>query len=311
MIACVLMAAFLVMQPATPPEAVVPVAPVMQPAVPAKVPADATPPPRTTTVVVGDYSSANPPSAEVLLDWIEASDAKLKSLSADILYDRVFEIQGDRQIRRGQLFFEDRGLGEGGKPRRVIGAKFASLQVGDRFTPEEYHIVFDGVFLVERWPGSKQFVKTQVARPGEAVDALRAGKGPLPLPIGQKKADILARYTAEVLNSDEGATANVASETPNIVAFVKDCVQLKLTVRPELAGTEELHEIRLWYRIDGGMVLPRLVRAVNRAEDVSLVQLVNVKANETTPEGALDMVTPKDGWDVQVRELPAPAAKGP
>ncbi len=304
MIACVLMAAFLMMQPATPPETVTPpVAPVTSPAESSK-PAD-------VPAVVPEVKAVGPMTAEALLERIEASDSTLKSLSADILYDRVFEIQGDRQIRRGQLFFEDRGPGEDGKARRVMGAKFASLQVGDRFTPEEYHIIFDGIFLVERWPGAKQFVKTQVARPGEAVDALRAGKGPLPLPIGQKKADILARYVAVVPAVDDGAVANVASETPNIVAFVKDCVQLKLTVRPELAATEELHEIRLWYRIENGMYLPRLVRAVNRAEDVSLVQLINVKANETTPEGALDMVTPKDGWDVQVRELPVPAAKGP
>lgn len=266
-------------------------------------------PPAAAAPAEGARPGAMPGSVEELLDALEASDGAMASLTAEILYDRVFEIQGDRQIRRGSVYFRDRGALPSGGRDRVFAAKFTSLQVGDRYTEEAYHLVFDGVTLVERWPAQKQFVKTQLARAGERADALRVGKNPLPLPLGQKKADILVRYTAAMPAVEDGATANVEAETPAIRAFVAGCVQLHLTIRPELAKSEEVHEVRVWYRRDGALLLPRLVRAVNRAGDVSLVQLAKVKANGEIPAEAIDMATPTEGWDVQVRELPAPAAK--
>ncbi|GJQ29270.1 MAG: hypothetical protein HBSAPP03_11540 [Phycisphaerae bacterium] len=250
-------------------------------------------------------------AVDALLDAIEKSDAAVMSISADILYDRVFEIQGDRQIRTGKLYVADRRTPGSPVPARVIGARFESLQVGERFTPEIYHVIFDGAYLVERWPGQKQFVKTQLVRAGEVADALRVGKNPLPLPIGQKKADLLARYIAETPAAKEGAVGNVEAETPKIAAFIAGTRQLKLTVRPELVSTEELHEIRVWYKPEGDLLLPRLVRAVNRAGDVSLIQLINVRANQPIPDEGLDMTSPTDGWNVQVRELPPPSTGTP
>lgn len=245
-------------------------------------------------------------TADELLDELEKADKTLRSLIADIKYDRVFEIQGDRQIRIGKVYYQDLGALKDGVRDRKFGIRFTSLQIGKRLENEIYEVIFDGQWFVERRPAKKEFTKTQVARPGSNFDALRVGQGPFPLPVGQKKSDMLARYDATLLPSAEGLTANDEKETPALLDFVKGAYQLKLTVKPELAGSEELQEIRLWYRRgDDGALLPRLARTVNRAGDVSLVQMINVRLNETLPTDVLDTTSPKaeEGWNVQVREM--------
>lgn len=257
-------------------------------------------PPCPPAAPSGAGVAVNP--AEAFLETLEREDAALRTLTADVQYDRVFEIQGDRQVRVGKVSFEDAGAKAEGARTRRFAVRFSNLVVGDRVDAEPYELIFDGRWLVERRPAQKQIVKTRLAREGEDFDPLRIGTTPMPLPIGQKKADILARYTVELLPAEDGVVGNVTGDTEALKKFVKDAVQLKLTVRPELAKSEEVREARLWYRVEGGVHTPRLARAVSRAGDVSLVQLINVKVNQGVGNEAFDTAVPETGWDVQVRE---------
>src|SRR4051794_12475411 len=54
-------------------------------------------------------------SADDLLKALERADENLTSLTADIRYDRTFELQGDRQVRTGKLYFVS------GKPAAADG----------------------------------------------------------------------------------------------------------------------------------------------------------------------------------------------
>ena len=46
-------------------------------------------------------------TADELLTRLETADMDIKSLEADMLYDRVFGLVGDRQIRKGKLYYVD------------------------------------------------------------------------------------------------------------------------------------------------------------------------------------------------------------
>jgi hypothetical protein len=241
-------------------------------------------------------------TAEDLLRAVERSDAGLTTLSADVMYDRLFEIQGDRQIRWGRVFLENRPARADGTPDRRAGVRFTRLQVGDRAFDDTYEVVYDGESVVERWVDKKVFIKTRLGREG-GDEPLRVGRGPIPLPFGQRASDILTRYDATLVSSGEGAEGNDEVQSEGLKRFVEGTVQLKLTIRRELASKEDLHEIRLWYKRDEqGRFIPRLARAVNRSGDVSLVQIINVKLNEALPEGVLETGTPGEGWDVQIRD---------
>ncbi len=255
-------------------------------------------------------------NADDLLTALETADAGLSTLTAGIRYDRTFEIAGDRQVREGKLYFQARRDG-GDRADRKFSIRFERLIVGQRVRDEVKEFIFDGEWLVEKLPGEKPplFTKRQVVPPGERFVPLRIGEGPMPIPIGQRREDILSRYTAELVSADADLSE------AELKAFVKESYQLKLTPRADRPDEDEFREIRLWYQRKpgevGGMLLPRMARTINRSGDESVVQLINVQINGPIPEEVMKTSTPgpKEGWDVQIipyrQGLKDEAAPGP
>lgn len=286
----------------------VPAQPPTQPSTPAENP----PPAIGTTKVVQPAEASKPgeplkfADAAALLTALETADKGMKSLSADILYDRLFELEGDRQTRKGTLLFRNsvppHAAGPDAKPLpRAFAIRFDWMQAGERLEKRANWYVFDGQWLLETWPDEKRFKRRQLVAPGEVFDPLKIGEGPLPIPIGQKKDDILARYTAELLDAADGVNDDMQKQ------LVANGWQLKLV--PKKAESDEFREVRLWYRPDaGGRLLPRMARTIVRSGDISTVVLTSVKLDADIPEGVLDTAPPK-GFDGEVEEFRRPAAK--
>ncbi len=264
-----------------------------------------------------DTPQARFETAEQLLDALETADALIKSFQADVLYDRVFILQGDRHIRYGDLFFRVEppapvpaagGASPANRPRRTFAVRFHTIFIDNVKRPEESIWVFDGQWLIERRDRDKQFIKRQIAPPDAPIDPLRLGEGPIPLPIGQKKDEVLSRYEATLLDPREGIDpldpddAAEKTEVEKRREFVDDTYQLLLTPVAERADEDDFQEIRLWYQRRD--LLPRMAQTVSRGGDLSVVQLINIKTNLPLPEGILSVQTPRreDGWDIQVEE---------
>ncbi len=246
-------------------------------------------------------------TAEDLLKLIEDAEGRFRTLTAEVLFDQVKGVDADRRKRFGKIWFEDGRVQTPPGPRR-FAVRFDRVQFGSRIQDEVQEYIFDGQWMVERRPAEKQIIKQQVARPGETLDPLRLGEGRFPLPIGQKAAAIRARYAVEMLVPEAGLEAHEEKELPALLKFVAGTHQLKLVPVAGLIDTEELKEIRLWYRTEMGSdgltnLLPRLARTVNRAGDVTIVQMINVVLNAPVPPEVLSTAVP-EGWDAQVRELP-------
>jgi hypothetical protein len=255
-------------------------------------------------------------TADELLSALETADENLRSLDADILYERVFGLEGDRQVRQGKLYYVDNKQRlENGRPAsgaRKFAIHFKTLKLGNQpAMNQDQVLIFDGEWLVEKQPADKQIVKRQITRAGQGFDPLKVGEGPFPLPVGQRRADILQKFDATLLPPTQGLVANDPAMQKALEGFVNDTYQLKLVPKNNDPNAE-LAEIRLWYRQDSsiGRLLPRLARTVTPQGDVSLVQLVNVKVNTTVPDDVLDVATPP-GWKEDVQALPAPPAPTP
>lgn len=264
------------------------------------------PPPALEVKPTPAATTAAYKTVEDILLALEKADAELKTLQADMMYDRVFGIAGDRRIRIGHLYFQNDGpASPGALPRRRFAFRTDTLQIGSRLQAEQLDLIFDGAWLIERNHGTKQFIARRIVKEGESFDPLRLGEGPFPVPIGQKRNEILKRYDAELLPAEQGLEAN--DDTPESLerlrAFVKDTYQVHLTPKAEIREGEELRDVRLWYAPVGGAsgrLLPKLARTVNRSQDVSLVQLVGWKVNEAVPTDVLDTTPPTDpAWQVQ------------
>lgn len=245
-------------------------------------------------------------TADDLLAALEKADEGVRTLSADVRYDRTMKLAGDRHIREGRLYFVQEPAAQDAKKRkRSFGVHFDTLLVGERLADSPQVFVFDGVWFVEKRAAEKRYTKREVARAGDDFDPLKVGEGPMPLPIGQKAADIKAKYRAELLDPADGLREEEKAGLP----FLSNTWQLRLTPHPVAVEPgkprprEEFKEIRLWYQRD--TLLPRLARTTSRGGDESFVVLLNLRTNETLPPDALDASEPPAdaGWDVQVERL--------
>lgn len=246
-----------------------------------------------------------------LLAALEAADANVRTMTADLVYDKTFDIAGDRQIRWGKLSFTD---DHAEKSRvRKFAIRFDRLRIGERLEKEEKHYIFDGRWLVEKLPGQKQFIKTEIVREGDTFDPLKIGEGPMPIPIGQRKDETLARFSAELLGADDGVEAETAPETEVLRKHVAGTYQLKLVPKPGTEESKDFKEIRLWYRAGASegeaAFLPVMARTENRAGDISIVRLSGVALNGKIDESVLDTALPGGDWKTDVRRIGGNAPK--
>ena len=279
--------------PATPSVAPAGAPPIESPAAPAvAVPASPLPAPVLT--------------ADELLAKLETADKDLRTLTANIQYVKAFpEAQGgDTHTRRGEMSFAnlDPGLATG-RPRRMFAVTFNELIIGETRRMESRGFVFDGSWLVERDETAKQFFKRRVVAPGSTADPMRIGEGPLPLPIGQRRADIVGRFEAVTVSPLDAVPEGL--RFAKLRALLTDTHQLKLTPRPKSTQARDYTEIRLWYRI--GDLLPVFAQSITPDGSKHEIFLLNTKKNEKLNDAVFSTAEPsrQDGWAVDVTEFRA------
>lgn len=254
-----------------------------------------------------------------ILSELETADRGMRDLRARIVYDRIDRTLGDRQYRFGDLLFRD--LTPEGQTNRagtrsfvVRFSTYADLDVR-RDLNESW--AFDGRWLIERNDDDRTFRKREITRAGEEVDPLRLGEGPLPIPIGQRKADILARYEVELADPVDSLEAPEDPAAEDRFASYREAVrstgaiQLKLTPRAEEEG--DFDSVRLWYwksPENPDRWLPLMARAARenargREMDIAFVLMVGVKVNDGVSDAEMTVQEPGDGYTVQVDRLPA------
>lgn len=238
-------------------------------------------------------------TADDLLRALETAGRDIRRMTADLRYVKTFEIQGDTQRRDGRLVFLSEPREDGETPDRRFAITFGRLEVGGRIqdidTDYLERYVFDGEWLAEVRPLEKQFVRRQVVAPGDDWDPLRLGEGPFPIPIQQKREDILERFDAELLPGDEGVMDR------GLQGVASKSYQLRLTPKV-IFGDEDLRELRVWYERD--TLLPRMARTITKADDEAYVLLKDIRLNEDAAIEAGEVSTepPSDrsGWNISV-----------
>ena len=257
----------------------------------------------------GPVAPDNFNTAKALLDALEEADRDIKTLTADIQYDKFFKLQGDKHRRKGRLFFRTART-EDGVVDRAFEINFTSLLIGNRQENDPETWIFNGRWLVEMHPARKQFIKREIAGADERFDPLSIGEGPMPIPIGQKADQVLARYDARLAPSDE----SFENDNDHRARFVADTWQLVLTPRGGRNADEKFKEIRIWYSKSGEKrLLPRMARTLSRSGDISYVQLINIETNVELPPRAFDVSPPppEENWSVQIEALPEASRREP
>lgn len=244
---------------------------------------------------------APPPDAETLLDALETADRDIETFTARLDYSKFFAIQSDEQRRIGRLYYRSSpptDEADAVRDRRFAVA-FSELIVGTRREQIDQHYAFDGEWVIEKTADDRQFTKRQIVPPGERFDPLKIGEGPFPVPIGQRKADILARFEAEVVGAEDDLTE------PSLIEFAKakGLVHLRLVPRAGSPQEGDFESVHVWYEPSGRM-LPRIAKTVTPVGDESLVVLLEPTINEVIDEALFSTETPpaEEGWNVHISE---------
>ncbi|MFG0331346.1 MAG: outer membrane lipoprotein carrier protein LolA [Phycisphaerales bacterium] len=224
-------------------------------------------------------------SAEALLEALERSESDLRDLRGLVRYTTEQGLLGNVQVRTGDLFYRVDPAGE----TRQFAIHFKELRVDEKIESSSKDYVFDGRWLVERLNDEKQFFKREVVAPGDSFDALSLD-GPFPLPIGQRKDEILKRFDARLLPPE--SSGRLAGHH-----------HLELTPRDVTNELEDLEQVDLWY--DSTTLLPLRAVVVEKSGDISTVDLADLRRDTGVDQSMFATESPDvgSGWRIEVTRL--------
>lgn len=242
----------------------------------------------------GDQAAVDDDPVIALLDTLEHSAADLRSFTASIHYEVEDALLGEKVIRKGELVY--RVEPEGGEKSFAI--LFESKIANGRKRDQLKHYVFSDGWFVEVDHQEKLFIKRQVVAEGEEYDPLKLGEGPFPLPIGQPREEVLARFDVSLIELPEtGPLAKLKGKTA--------VDGLRLIPKPDSAAAKDYAHIELFY--DRDTRLPVGIDLIEVNGDRKTARLEGLQRNPLLDEAALaklSIIEPDPTeWRIDIREL--------
>jgi hypothetical protein len=247
-----------------------------------------------TTQATRPILTSGDPNVDRILERLERRGDGVNSLTAGLEAEFHDLVADDKQTKIGKLWFRR------DKPNpkfKVVYEKslFEDVEVVD---PREY--LFDGQWLTEKHDKSKTFVHREIVGQGERIDVFRIGKGPFPLPFGQKKADILEHFDVTLV--------------PRSPKDPPGTEHLRLIPHKDSPMAEKYVELHFY--IDPKIDLPvRVVSHQRRpgsteVDEIVTVTFKDIRINPPVPDGILSIEKPT-GKEWHISEEPLPSKPFP
>lgn len=235
----------------------------------------------TTTVT----KTAQTPAAK-WLDRIEAKAKKIKTLSANVRYDRIQGLLGDTQRRWGTLIYKS-------GPPAEFSVHFDKLAVDRAARQQNRWFIYDGHWLAEKYSDQHIFIRHELVPKGKKRDLLALGKGPFVLPLDAQKKKIFKKYSVKVIDDAKHKKGSVLENTIHLQLTPKKNNQIKLT------------QIDLWYKRD--TLWPVQATTHDQSKNVSVITLSHIKVNIKIGQDAFDTTPPTEpGWDIRIKRYQPP-----
>jgi len=264
--------------PAAVAAAPVTAAPTSQPAPPvATAPADDSAQPAAGT---SQPAQAVDAKAQALLEQLEASGRRYKSLRSDVAYHVLMKQLGDTELRKGYVAY----LHPQGDQPGMFRVHFDTLKLGDGLDCKEVvDYAFDGHYFVMAKHRIKEMTFVQVTAEGQKAQPMKLGEGPFPLPFGQEVTEVLRRFQAYT----DGAT----QQGPPGTGY------LRLTPRPESAEESSFVQLEMW--VDPQTHLPARIISEDPSRNVTTVDFINLQTDPELPDDAFRLKRGQFGWGWQ------------
>jgi len=177
------------------------------------------------------------PATKKILDKMEAAGKTVDSIQAELTYKLLNTSLGDSELRTGWVAYQAaKTVKSGGKTVTVpprFRVHFETIKMGrGKTTKSPVDYAYDGKNLTIARTRNKTVTRLQLPPENKAGDMLKLGKGPMPLPFGQKTADMVKFF--------------VCTHRPSRGTDPKDTVYLSLVPRKKHARGLSTMYIHMW-----------------------------------------------------------------
>lgn len=221
-----------------------------------------------------------------VLDRLEKAGDKVRAIQSDITFETFNTVLEDRIVKKGFLAYRK----DEDQARFIV--RFDNVAQGGVVSENtEWHL-FDGRWYTEARRMTRQVVKREIVREGESINPFELGKGPFPLPFGQKKEDMLRMF-------DVGEAPS--SRTP------AGCVGLHCVPKPDTDLADQHRALDLYISTESD--LPVEIVSDQTDDNRVTVRFLNLKINPDVPASVFQLPRETKGWDTEVEELPSAPAE--
>ncbi len=228
------------------------------------------------------------PAVMEILRRLEQAGQKYPCITADLRYHEVMRRLGDTEDRTGWINYQ---AARADSPMK-FRIHFETIRQGQgRPVRNREDYVFDGEWFTMRKEPTKQYIMQQMAAPGQRIEALDLGKGPFPVPFGQRAENVLKHFQV--------ATRPRQKDDP------EGCDHLKLAPRPEQKRRLDVEWMEVWVRPDG---LPVKIVGEDASGNTKTVVFENIATPDSLPKDRFELPRPLPGtgWTYEVHRYQAP-----
>jgi len=228
-----------------------------------------------------------------LLERLERAGGDLRDFRCRIALERFDALLEETERRFGRL-----ALAGQGKDRRlaVVFEEFIDGS-GRADTSRSHWLIRDG-WLFEIDEGRKMLTERQLHRPEESFDPLKLGEGPLPIPFGQPKDEVLRLF----------AVSEIGPPDRPLLRSVGPTFGLRFVPKPGVRVAKDTTAIDVWY--DAELLVPLGIATVAENGNRETIRLSTpVRNGGLPPEDAALLERPKadpTAWSIDRRPLVEP-----
>lgn len=224
---------------------------------------------------------------EAVLDRMERAGVTIQDLKCQVTYQVKDEINDDTRTRKGEIRFLDQ------KPNPIFYVHFDKLvQDGAVHRDDEWY-VFDGTTLWEAKSKTRVIVKRELVAKGQHIDLFDIEQSPIPIPFGQRKAEILNSFNVKMLPSSPGdpretihlactpkESSRLTKEYDKIEFFVCQTVNLPIRIITTRKGGDQVETADFPDLTTGSMNNGMTSEEVRLPHDVAGYQVIEEKLGQ-------------------------------
>ncbi len=226
---------------------------------------------------------------ESILDAAEAAGARLDAMACTVIIEKRDALTDEVERRRGRLVLQ----GSAGPARRIALRIDQFIDGTGRASEDRRLFLYRDGWLIERDDARKQQIERQLVADGASMDPLQPGEGPLALPVGARRSEVLANYIV---------TSTTLPESPLWKDLPASDV-LCLVPRPSTPAARDAKQLIVAW--DRATSLPIAVVRDSTEGDRTIARLraVEVGPLNDADRTLVELPAPPQGWTVDRRPL--------